>query len=48
MILQVLSKLLAHENVEIRPYVNGALYSVLSNPRVRQEALSMDLESTLR
>nr|CAB3223157.1 lisH domain-containing protein ARMC9 [Phallusia mammillata] len=47
-VLKVLSSLLAHENLEIRPYVNGALYSVLSNPVVRNEAVGMGLESVLR
>ena len=45
---QVLSDLLPHENPEIRPYVNGALFSVLSNPIVRKEALEMGLEAHLR
>ena len=45
---QVLSDLLGHENLEIRPYVNGALYSVLSNPVVREEARGMGLEAILR
>nr|XP_039262549.1 lisH domain-containing protein ARMC9-like [Styela clava] len=47
-VLRVLSKLLAHENSEIRPYVNGALYSVLSNPVVRYVAQDMGLEDVLR
>ncbi|KAI4881343.1 hypothetical protein NFI96_015031, partial [Prochilodus magdalenae] len=40
-ILKVLTDLLGHENHEIRPYVNGALYSILSVPAVRQEAREM-------
>lgn len=46
--LKVLSKLLAHENSEIRPYVNGALYSILSNPTVRYIAQDMGLEEILK
>ncbi|CAK8681084.1 unnamed protein product [Clavelina lepadiformis] len=48
LVLKVLSDLLGHENLEIRPYVNGALYSVLSNPVVREEARGMGLEAILR
>nr|XP_006813646.1 PREDICTED: lisH domain-containing protein ARMC9-like [Saccoglossus kowalevskii] len=47
-ILKVLSDLLGHENQEIRPYVNGALYSILSIPVIREEAKAMGLEEILR
>ncbi|XP_058494292.1 lisH domain-containing protein ARMC9 isoform X1 [Solea solea] len=47
-ILKVLTDLLGHENHEIRPYVNGALYSILCIPSVRQEAREMSLEEILR
>ncbi|XP_070560992.1 lisH domain-containing protein ARMC9-like isoform X4 [Ptychodera flava] len=47
-ILKVLSDLLGHENEEIRPYVNGALYSILSIPSIRDEAKAMGLEEILR
>ncbi|XP_077998887.1 lisH domain-containing protein ARMC9-like isoform X2 [Glandiceps talaboti] len=47
-ILKVLSDLLGHENQEIRPYVNGALYSILSIPTIRDEARAMGLEEILR
>ncbi|XP_041861320.1 lisH domain-containing protein ARMC9 isoform X2 [Melanotaenia boesemani] len=47
-VLKVLTDLLGHENHEIRPYVNGALYSILSIPSVRQEAKEMSLEEILR
>ncbi|MEQ2222140.1 LisH domain-containing protein armc9, partial [Ilyodon furcidens] len=40
-VLKVLTDLLGHENHEIRPYVNGALYSILCIPSVRQEAKEM-------
>ncbi|KAI1891548.1 hypothetical protein AGOR_G00144930 [Albula goreensis] len=45
--LKVLSDLLGHENHEIRPYVNGALYSILCDPAVREEAREMSLEEIL-
>ncbi|XP_009947738.1 PREDICTED: lisH domain-containing protein ARMC9 [Leptosomus discolor] len=47
-VLKVLSDLLGHENHEIQPYVNGALYSILANPSVREEARAMGMEEILR
>uniref|UniRef100_F7B890 LisH domain-containing protein ARMC9 n=1 Tax=Ciona intestinalis TaxID=7719 RepID=F7B890_CIOIN len=47
-VLKVLSDLLSHENMDIRPYINGALYSVLNNPVVKKEAHVMGLEEILR
>ncbi|NXT30237.1 ARMC9 protein, partial [Syrrhaptes paradoxus] len=47
-VLKVLSDLLCHENHEIQPYVNGALYSILGNPSVREEARAMGMEEILR
>ncbi|XP_071147269.1 lisH domain-containing protein ARMC9-like isoform X3 [Mytilus galloprovincialis] len=46
--LKVLSDLLGHENQEIRPYVNGALYSILAVPSIRDEAKAMGMEEILR
>ncbi|XP_056132825.1 lisH domain-containing protein ARMC9 [Lampris incognitus] len=46
-VLKVLTDLLGHENHEIRPYVNGALYSILCIPSVREEAREMSLEEIL-
>ncbi|XP_064418261.1 lisH domain-containing protein ARMC9 [Latimeria chalumnae] len=47
-VLKVLSDLLGHENHEIRPYVNGALYSILAIPSVREEARAMGMEEILQ
>ncbi|XP_030351900.1 lisH domain-containing protein ARMC9 isoform X7 [Strigops habroptila] len=47
-VLRVLSDLLGHENHEIQPYVNGALYSILTIPSVREEARAMGMEEILR
>ncbi|XP_068174887.1 lisH domain-containing protein ARMC9 isoform X2 [Antennarius striatus] len=47
-VLKVLTDLLGHENHEIWPYVNGALYSILCISSVRQEAKEMSLEEILR
>ncbi|XP_027731041.1 lisH domain-containing protein ARMC9 isoform X2 [Vombatus ursinus] len=48
LVLKVLSDLLGHENQEIQPYVNGALYSILSIPSIREEARAMGMEEILR
>lgn len=37
----MLSDLLGHENQEIIPYVNGALYSILAIPSIREVAKAM-------
>nr|XP_019954026.1 PREDICTED: lisH domain-containing protein ARMC9 isoform X2 [Paralichthys olivaceus] len=47
-VLKVLTDLLGHENHGIQPYVNGALYSILCIPSVRQEAREMSVEEILR
>ncbi|KAI8795631.1 lisH domain-containing protein ARMC9 [Biomphalaria glabrata] len=46
--LKVLSDLLGHDNTEIRPYVNGALYSILAIPAIREEAKAMGMEEVLK
>ncbi|XP_052213977.1 lisH domain-containing protein ARMC9-like isoform X2 [Dreissena polymorpha] len=46
--LKVLSDLLGHDNQEIRPYVNGALYSILAISTLREEAKAMGMEEILR
>ncbi|KAJ8021710.1 LisH domain-containing protein ARMC9 [Holothuria leucospilota] len=47
-VLKVLSDLLGHEDQEIRPYVNGTLYSILSVPEIRDEARSIGMEEILK
>uniref|UniRef100_A0A674MY74 LisH domain-containing protein ARMC9 n=1 Tax=Takifugu rubripes TaxID=31033 RepID=A0A674MY74_TAKRU len=46
-VLKVLTDLLGHENHQIWPYVNGALYNILYIPSVRQEAKEMSVEEIL-
>ncbi|XP_032239753.2 lisH domain-containing protein ARMC9 isoform X2 [Nematostella vectensis] len=46
-VLKVLSDLLGHENQEIRPYINGALYSLLALPAIKEAARAMGMESIL-
>ncbi len=40
-ILGVLADLLGHDNHDIRPYINGTLYSILCVSEVKHEAKSM-------
>ncbi|XP_078267012.1 lisH domain-containing protein ARMC9 isoform X2 [Rhinoraja longicauda] len=47
-VLKMLSDLLGHDNYEIRPYVNGALYSILAIPSLREEARAMGMEEILQ
>ncbi|XP_062251892.1 lisH domain-containing protein ARMC9 isoform X1 [Platichthys flesus] len=47
-VLKVLTDLLGHENQRIQQYVNGALYSILSIPSLRQAAREMGVEEILR
>ncbi|KER33911.1 hypothetical protein T265_12521, partial [Opisthorchis viverrini] len=46
-ILKVLVELLKSDNIDIVPYVNGALYSILQLPEIRRVAVGMDLQRTL-
>ncbi|XP_062412218.1 lisH domain-containing protein ARMC9 [Sardina pilchardus] len=46
-VLKVLTDLLGHENHEIRPYVNGALYSILGISAVREAAREVSMEEIL-
>ncbi|XP_077389417.1 lisH domain-containing protein ARMC9 isoform X2 [Festucalex cinctus] len=46
-VLKVLTNLLGHDNREVLQYVNGALYSILCIPSVRQEAKEMSIEEIL-
>ncbi|XP_015270455.1 PREDICTED: lisH domain-containing protein ARMC9, partial [Gekko japonicus] len=47
-VLKVLSDLLGHEHHEIHSYVNGALYSILALPSIREEARAMEMEDILQ
>eukprot|EP01017_Pseudomicrothorax_dubius_P016284 TRINITY_DN1848_c0_g1_i5.p1 TRINITY_DN1848_c0_g1~~TRINITY_DN1848_c0_g1_i5.p1 ORF type:complete len:864 (+),score=199.42 TRINITY_DN1848_c0_g1_i5:102-2693(+) len=47
-ILSVLTNLLEHDNAQVRTFVNGTLYSVLSRPRLKEEAMAMRLDEALQ
>ncbi|CAN8016369.1 unnamed protein product, partial [Ixodes persulcatus] len=46
-LLEMVKRLLCHDNKEILPYLNGALYSLLANVDIRKAALALGLESSL-
>eukprot|EP00051_Salpingoeca_urceolata_P015823 m.207063 g.207063 ORF g.207063 m.207063 type:complete len:831 (-) comp18511_c0_seq4:168-2660(-) len=45
--LGVLMDLLEHDNTQVRTYVHGTLYSLLSVPSIRDKAVGMGLEEVL-
>jgi len=47
-VLQLLQSLLEHENPQVRTYINGTLYSILSRPVLKVRARDMGLETKLR
>ena len=46
--LQVLNSLLEMDNVQVRTYVNGTLYSVLTRPLLKDQARAMGMEDILK
>lgn len=47
-LLRVLTELLSHENIEVRPYANGILYATLQDKRVWDTAHEINLAETLK
>ena len=47
-VVSVLSDLLEHENMQVQTYVNGALYSILTRPALREQAQEVGLEDILK
>ncbi|KAL7748972.1 hypothetical protein RI367_005620 [Sorochytrium milnesiophthora] len=46
--LKVLTELLEHESMHVKTYVNGILFSILSEPTIRNEARAMGLTDLLK
>lgn len=46
-IVGVLNELLEHDGIQVRNYVNGALFSVLARPRIRERARALGMEQIL-
>ena len=47
-ILLVLNDLIESDNVQVRTYVNGTLYSILTRPRLKEKAMSMGMDEVLK
>lgn len=47
-ILDAMNNLLENENIQVRSYVNGTLYSVLSRPTLRERALQMGMDEMMK
>lgn len=47
-ILQVLNDNLENENVQVRTYVNGTLYSILDSKKLKEEAKAISLDLALQ
>ena len=47
-VLTVLNDLLEHENMQVRTFVNGTLYSLLSRQSLREHAKAMGMQDILK
>jgi LisH domain-containing protein ARMC9 len=46
--LKILNELIDHENVQVKTYVNGCLYSLFSDKKMREHAQNIGMESQLQ
>lgn len=46
-LLNVLNELVEHENLQVRTYVNGTLYSIFTRKRLREEAKELGMQDVL-
>ena len=46
-LLKVLNDLLEHENLQVRTYVNGTLYSIFTRKKLREEAKELGMHDVL-
>jgi len=47
-LLSVIMELLQHPNMQVRSFVSGTLYSILTRPVIKQHAIKMNLEGLLK
>jgi len=47
-LLKVLHDLVEHENLQVRTYVNGTLYSIFTRKKLREEAKEMGMQDVLQ
>lgn len=46
-LLKVLNELVEHDNLQVRTYVNGTLYSIFTRRRLREEAKELGMQDIL-
>lgn len=46
-LLKVLNSLVEHENLQVRTYVNGTLYSIFTREKLREEAKALGMPDVL-
>lgn len=46
-LLKVLNDLVEHDNLQVRTYVNGTLYSIFTRRKLREEAKSLGMREVL-
>lgn len=46
-LLNVLNDLVEHENLQVRTYVNGTLYSIFTRKKLREEAKALGMPEVL-
>jgi len=47
-ILKILNELVEHENLQVRTYVNGTLYSIFTRKKLREEAKELGMPEVLQ
>ncbi len=47
-LLKVLNELVEHENLQVRTYVNGTLYSIFTRKKLREEAKELGMHDVLQ
>lgn len=47
-LLQVLNDLVEHDNLQVRTYVNGTLYSIFTRKKLREEAKELGMPEVLQ
>ena len=47
-LLNVLNDLVEHENLQVRTYVNGTLYSIFTRKKLREEAKALGMPEVLQ
>ena len=46
-LLKVLNNLVEHDNLQVRTYVNGTLYSIFTRAKLREEAKELGMPDVL-